>query len=198
MGLGLPAPAALALAAGADVAGDRRGGAGLRRSAARASTCCPWPRASPSSGPTAGRSRTTTSAAWSRTTSAMARGGRPPGPLVLLADVRPLRRPPGAGQVVVYDCMDELANFAAAPAGLDEAEARLLGAGRRRLHGRAQPLRVEARAATRTSTASPRPSSPTTSPAPSTPAWPSPRTWPACPGRSWAITAWSTSGSITT
>jgi UDP-galactopyranose mutase len=30
------------------------------------------------------------------------------------------------GQVVVYDCMDELANFAGAPAGLVEAESRLL------------------------------------------------------------------------
>ena len=30
------------------------------------------------------------------------------------------------GQVVVYDCMDELANFAGAPAGLIEAERRLL------------------------------------------------------------------------
>jgi UDP-galactopyranose mutase len=32
----------------------------------------------------------------------------------------------GDGQVVVYDCMDELANFAGAPAGLIEAESRLL------------------------------------------------------------------------
>ncbi len=32
----------------------------------------------------------------------------------------------GDGQVVVYDCMDELANFAGAPDGLLEAEARLL------------------------------------------------------------------------
>ena len=32
----------------------------------------------------------------------------------------------GAGQVVVYDCMDELANFADAPAGLVDAERRLL------------------------------------------------------------------------
>lgn len=32
----------------------------------------------------------------------------------------------GPGQVVVYDCMDELANFAGAPAGLIEAEGRLL------------------------------------------------------------------------
>ena len=32
----------------------------------------------------------------------------------------------GPGQVVVYDCMDELANFAGAPAGLVEAEAKLL------------------------------------------------------------------------
>lgn len=32
----------------------------------------------------------------------------------------------GDGQVVVYDCMDELANFAGAPAGLVEAEDRLL------------------------------------------------------------------------
>jgi len=32
----------------------------------------------------------------------------------------------GAGQVVVYDCMDDLAGFAHAPAGLVEAEARLL------------------------------------------------------------------------
>ncbi len=33
----------------------------------------------------------------------------------------------GAGQMVVYDCMDELASFAGAPAGLIEAEARVLG-----------------------------------------------------------------------
>jgi len=33
----------------------------------------------------------------------------------------------GPGQVVVYDCMDELANFAGAPAGLVEAEGQLLG-----------------------------------------------------------------------
>jgi UDP-galactopyranose mutase len=32
----------------------------------------------------------------------------------------------GPDQVVVYDCMDELASFAAAPAGLKEAESRLL------------------------------------------------------------------------
>jgi len=32
----------------------------------------------------------------------------------------------GANQVVVYDCMDELANFSSPPAGLIEAEARLL------------------------------------------------------------------------
>ncbi|WZO99112.1 NAD(P)-binding protein [Isosphaeraceae bacterium EP7] len=32
-----------------------------------------------------------------------------------------------ADQVVVYDCMDELANFAGAPSGLAEAETRLLG-----------------------------------------------------------------------
>lgn len=32
----------------------------------------------------------------------------------------------GDGQTVVYDCMDELANFAGAPAGLIEAEGRLL------------------------------------------------------------------------
>ena len=69
MGLGLPAPAAPALAAGADVAGDRRGGAGLRRPAARARRAAAWPRASPCSGPIAGRTRITTSAAWSRTTS---------------------------------------------------------------------------------------------------------------------------------
>ncbi len=33
----------------------------------------------------------------------------------------------GDNQTVVYDCMDELANFAGAPAGLIEAESRLLG-----------------------------------------------------------------------
>jgi len=33
----------------------------------------------------------------------------------------------GGDQVVVYDCMDELANFAGAPSGLADAEARLLG-----------------------------------------------------------------------
>ncbi len=33
----------------------------------------------------------------------------------------------GGDQVVVFDCMDELANFANAPAGLREAETRLLG-----------------------------------------------------------------------
>jgi len=33
----------------------------------------------------------------------------------------------GDDQTVVYDCMDELANFAGAPAGLVEAESRLLG-----------------------------------------------------------------------
>jgi UDP-galactopyranose mutase len=33
----------------------------------------------------------------------------------------------GGNQVVVYDCMDELASFAAAPPGLADAEARLLG-----------------------------------------------------------------------
>src|SRR3954454_19462338 len=32
----------------------------------------------------------------------------------------------GQGQVVVYDCMDELANFAGAPAGLLDTESRLL------------------------------------------------------------------------
>ncbi len=57
---------------------------------------------------------------------AMARGD---GPLVrwfYSAMFAPYGGRLGGDQVVVYDCMDELANFADAPAGLREAEARLL------------------------------------------------------------------------
>ena len=104
----------------------------------------------------------------------------------------------GADQVVVYDCMDELANFAGAPAGLIEAEARLLEradvvfTGGRSLYESKRdrqperpllPLGRRARALR----PGPRPR-----PAAARP------TWPACPGRSSAITARSTSGSITT
>src|SRR3954469_20754970 len=57
---------------------------------------------------------------------AMARGGRPLVRWVYspLFSVYGRRLEPD--QVIVYDCMDELANFADAPAGLVEAEAMLL------------------------------------------------------------------------
>ena len=57
----------------------------------------------------------------------MARGGRPAVRWFYSAMFAPYGDRLGDDQVVVYDCMDELANFADAPAGLREAEARLLG-----------------------------------------------------------------------
>ncbi|MDB5351502.1 MAG: UDP-galactopyranose mutase [Planctomycetota bacterium] len=56
----------------------------------------------------------------------MARGARPMVRWFYSAMFAPYRDRLGANQVVVYDCMDELASFANAPAGLREAEARLL------------------------------------------------------------------------
>ena len=114
LGLGLSTPAAPPLAAREALAGRRRGGAGLRRAAPRASTSWPWPRASRSSAPTGPPTGTTTSAGWSRTTSAPSGGAgrwsagstRRCSPLTATASA--------TDQVVVYDCMDELANFAGA------------------------------------------------------------------------------------
>ncbi len=57
---------------------------------------------------------------------AMARGGRPLVRWFYSAMFATYGDRLGGGQVVVYDCMDELASFAGAPAGLAEAEARLL------------------------------------------------------------------------
>lgn len=57
---------------------------------------------------------------------AMARGDRPMVRWFYSAMFAPYGDRLGDGQVVVYDCMDELANFADAPQGLRDAEARLL------------------------------------------------------------------------
>src|SRR3954453_10154531 len=57
---------------------------------------------------------------------AMARGGRSLVRWFYSPMFAPYGDRLGPGQVVVYDCMDELANFAEAPAGLKEAESRLL------------------------------------------------------------------------
>ena len=56
----------------------------------------------------------------------MARGGRPVVRWFYSAMFAPYGDRLADDQVVVYDCMDELANFANAPAGLIEAESRLL------------------------------------------------------------------------
>ncbi len=57
----------------------------------------------------------------------MARGDRPVVRWFYSAMFAPYGDRLGDDQVVVYDCMDELANFAGAPSGLREAEAQLLG-----------------------------------------------------------------------
>jgi protoporphyrinogen oxidase/glycosyltransferase involved in cell wall biosynthesis len=57
---------------------------------------------------------------------AQARGSRPLIRWFYSAMFAPYGTRLGPDQVVVYDCMDELANFAGAPAGLVEAEVRLL------------------------------------------------------------------------
>jgi UDP-galactopyranose mutase len=103
----------------------------------------------------------------------------------------------GPGQVVVYDCMDELALFKDAPAGLVDAEERLLAradvvfTGGRSLHeakaGRHPNVHLFASAVEAGHFARAL-----------EPATPCPTTWRRCPGRSWATTASSTSGSTTT
>ncbi len=144
------------------------------------------------------RDKTTTSPRWWKLTSswsgAIARSSA--------GSIRPMFAPYGdrlgAGQTVVYDCMDELANFAGAPAGLVEAEGRLLDradvvfTGGRSLFESKQgrnpnvhcfPSAVDyahfARAA-------------------DDPALAVPADLAALPGRSTATMAWSTSGSTTT
>ena len=104
----------------------------------------------------------------------------------------------GPDQVVVYDCMDELANFAGAPAGLVEAEARLLEradvvfTGGRSLYESKRDRNPNVHCFPSCRRAGPL--RPALDPRPAA----ARRPGRACRGRSSAITAWSTSGSITT